>query len=205
MSRSGCRRRMNQPRDATNSLVPTQAATFEGSTSTPNRLDIHPAAAASRSAALPVGCGVARAPAPEELSASTTSGGGGRTGCRSTGPPLRPRALLRPPRFAEAVVRIRRWNESPRITHQRHPSVSPTCITPMGRSPDRELFEPRPPGLVQHDMDDGRTLVVVRVSPPRPPCAPRPGRRHARRDDELHDPVRDAETVTERLQERVHA
>ena len=88
VSRCGERRCKNQAALATNSLVPTQAATCSGSTETAKRRAIQRAAAA-RSAPLPTDDGYPRS-VPDVDSRSTTAWGGASHGVpmdRSMAPP----------------------------------------------------------------------------------------------------------------------
>ncbi len=88
VSRPGVRRRKNHAALATNSLVPTQAASCAGSSDTEKRRRTQPAAAARR-AALPIDAGYPRS-APDVARASITAAGGASHGVptdRSTAPP----------------------------------------------------------------------------------------------------------------------
>ena len=99
MSRPGSRKRSRCGTEATNSLVPTQAATDDDGTSvSPKRRASHPAAA-SRSCGLPAEAGYPRS-LPDDASASRTVRSGGSYGVpmeQSTMPPSWASATLASP------------------------------------------------------------------------------------------------------------
>ena len=99
VSRSGVRRRSTCGTEATNSLVPTHAATDAGGTSSRPKRRVSQRAAASRSCGLPAEAGYPRSES-EDANASTTAGSGGSHGVpmeQSTIPPSCASASLASP------------------------------------------------------------------------------------------------------------